>query len=217
MFSLWSRVASGSSMRVMPGAFSPHSSRADFTCADGTGTRYSSGSASAAPWIASGSRPPSRPWKRAPQAASGSVTRRIGRPRRLASPVITAKNGWLARMPQSSRAAVPELPMSSTSAGSISPPTPRPATRQAPGPSCITSAPRARMAAAVRSTSSPSSRPAITVSPTASAPNISARWLIDLSPGTRMVPESGAAGRAAASGRGRWVCMGRRLAWRGKV
>ena len=39
MFSVWSRVASGSSTRVMPGAFRPHSSTADFTCADGTGTR----------------------------------------------------------------------------------------------------------------------------------------------------------------------------------
>ena len=30
---------SGSSMRVVPGAFRPHSSRADFTWAEGTGTR----------------------------------------------------------------------------------------------------------------------------------------------------------------------------------
>ena len=50
----------GSSMRVQPGAFSPASSSADFTCAEATGRRYSMGSASRAPWIASGSLPPSR-------------------------------------------------------------------------------------------------------------------------------------------------------------
>ena len=34
----WSRVASRSITTVSPGAFSPASSTADFTCADGTGT-----------------------------------------------------------------------------------------------------------------------------------------------------------------------------------
>ena len=41
----------------------------------------------------------------------------------------------MASSPQISRAAVPELPMSSTSEGSARPPIPRPATRQRPGPS----------------------------------------------------------------------------------
>ena len=53
-------------------------------------------------------------------------------------------------------------------------------------------APSARMAAAVASTSSPSSRPSISVSPTASAPSISARCEIDLSPGTRATARQGA-------------------------
>ena len=64
------------------------------------------------------------------------------------------------------------------------------------------SAPSAFSAAAVASTSSPSSRPVISVRPTASAPSISARCEIDLSPGTRILPASGAAGRAAVSGAG---------------
>src|SRR5579883_578891 len=55
-------------------------------------------------------------------------------------------------------------------------------------------------AAAVASTSSPSSRPLISVRPIASAPNISARCEIDLSPGTRIVPDNGAAAGAAIRG-----------------
>ncbi len=49
------------------------------------------------------------------------------------------------------------------------------------------------MAAAVRNTSSPSSRPVMRVSPMARAANIRARWEMDLSPGTVMTPWSGAA------------------------
>ena len=56
------------------------------------------------------------------------------------------------------------------------------------------------MAAAVRSTSSPVSRPAMRVSPIASAPNIKARWLIDLSPGTAI----------AAGQRGQWFACNQR-------
>ena len=54
-----------------------------------------------------------------------------------------------------------------------------------------TLAPSARMALAVLRTSSPSSRPEIRVSPTASAPKIRARCEIDLSPGTRTLPVRG--------------------------
>ncbi len=64
--------------------------------------------------------------------------------------------------------------------------------------SCTTSAPRARSAAAVHSTSSPSSRPRTVVSPSASAPNIRARWDTDLSPGARTRPFRRATGRATS-------------------
>ena len=66
-------------------------------------------------------------------------------------------------------------------------------------------APSALSAAAVASTSSPSSRPLISVRPTASAPSISARCEIDLSPGTPIRPASGvrAARRSAERPAGR--------------
>ena len=65
---------------------------------------------------------------------------------------------------------------------------PRPQTRQRPSSSRVISAPRALSAAAVRITSSPSSKPSIPLSPTASAASMRARCDIDLSPGTRRLP-----------------------------
>ena len=83
----------------------------------------------------------------------------MGRRRSEASPVKTAEIGVVAIMPMTRREPVPELPKSSTSAGAARPPTPTPWTDQLPGPCCVTSAPKARMAAAVSRTSSASSRP----------------------------------------------------------
>jgi hypothetical protein len=127
----------------------------------------------------------------APICVSGSMTRPIGRADSEASPVKVAVIGWLATRPINSRVDVPELPMSSATAGWSSPPTPTPSTCQTPASSRWIVAPIARSAAAVASTSSPSSSPSIRLEPTASAENISARWLIDLSPGTVIVPVSG--------------------------
>ena len=201
MFSLWSRVAWGSSTVVWPRALRPASRMADFTWAEATGRRYASGRALPVPSTVSGRRPPARAEKRAPDSVSGSITRRIGRRRRLASPVMTAVRGWLASTPHSRRAAVPLLPMSRMSSGSHRPPMPRPWMIQS-APSRVISAPSARMAAAVRRTSSPSSRPVMRVSPTARPANMRARWLMDLSPGTWIVPCSGPGARATRIGRG---------------
>src|SRR5436190_21982883 len=74
-------------------------------------------------------------------------------------------------------------------AGSARPPMPRPRTSQV-APILVTGQPSACSALAVSRTSTPSNRPQMRVRPVASAPNISARWQIDLSPGTRTRPDS---------------------------
>src|SRR5579862_183835 len=190
-------------MRERPGAFSAASSSADFTCAEATATSCSMASGCAAPRSVTGISPPSRASYSAPNRVSGSSTRRIGRRRRDASPVSTARIAVVATAPITSRAPVPLLPKSRTQSGSARPPTPLPQTRHIPSPSRSRSAPSADIALAVPSTSSASSRPETLVSPTASAPRIRALWEMDLSPGTGAVPASGPA-RRAVSGLGVW-------------
>ena len=116
----------------------------------------------------------------------------IGRVRRLASPSKVAVIGQPATAPMTSRQPVPELPKSSTASGARKPPDPDAADPPGPSPVRSTAAPSARMALAVLSTSSPSSSPEMRVSPTVSAPKMRARCEIDLSPGTRTRPLSGA-------------------------
>jgi len=181
--SVWSRVSVFSITVTGPLARSPASNRADFTCADGIGDSYRNPRRHP-PWKQSGARVPFRRADiSAPICASGETTRSIGLDRSDSSPVITAKNGCPARSPAPSLIVVPELPASSTSEGSASPrsPTPRTITSSA----SRTSTPRARIIAAVRATSAARRRPRILLWPPASPARIRARWLMDLSPGTR--------------------------------
>ena len=196
MFSVWSRVASGSSTRVMPRRVQPgQQHRRLHLRRRHRHAVFQRQRALARPRSPSGSRPPSREAKRAPQADSGSITRRIGRPRRLASPVITANSRMAgqdaAQQPRRGAGVAHVQHVRRLDAGRRCRGRRRARCRRR---RASTSAPSARMAAAVRSTSSPSSRPVMRVSPTASAPNISARWLIDLSPGTRIGRQGGRRG-----------------------
>ena len=192
MSSVWSRLASCSITVVRPGAARPASSTADLIWAEATGVRYSIGKGSRAPCRVSGSRPPSPPAIiLAPIRASGSRIRRIGRERSEASPSKTAAIGQPATAPMTRRQPVPELPKSSGFRGALKPATPTPRTDHAKSPVRSTVAPSACMDFAVLRTSSPSSRPDIRLSPTASAPRIRARCEIDLSPGTRTRPTRG--------------------------
>src|SRR5262249_30335053 len=133
----------------------------------------------------------------APIRARGSSTRRIGRLRSDASPSKTALMGQPATAPMTRRQPVPELPKSSAAFGSAKPETPVPHTFQAKSPDRSTRAPNACIDLAVLRTSSPSNRPEIDVSPTERAPRIKARCEIDLSPGTRALPDRGPEARAS--------------------
>lgn len=80
---------------------------------------------------------------------------------------------------------VPELPQWSRAEGERNRPLPR-MVRPRPGRSGDTSAPSARRHAADERASSEVSAPSIRLSPGASAARTRARWVMDLSPGTRM-------------------------------
>ena len=124
----------------------------------------------------------------APIEMSGSVTRRMGRRCNDASPTNCESKRCAASTPTNRRIAVPELPMSKGAGGGLNPCNPAPSIAACPsrGPSICT--PMARNAATVASTSSPSSSPLTRDVPWASEPRITARWDIDLSPGTRSRP-----------------------------
>ena len=149
-----------------PGTLRAASSSADFTWADATCSRCSIGKGVRAPLSVTGSRPPSRVSATAPNSASGSSTRRIGRRLSEASPVKTVVIGVVATAPIVRRTPVPELPKSSTSGGSA-----KARRRRRHGHAirrrlcATTSAPSLRIASAVLSTSSASRRPVIFVSP----------------------------------------------------
>ena len=195
MRSVWSRDRDGSTTVVGPSAARPASSSADLTCADATGVSMRCPPASGPPSITSGGSVPSaRAVMRAPRARSGETMRPIGRRRNDPSPLRTDRNGNPASIPLSSRIVVPELPQSRTSAASARPARPRPCTTSRPPPSSSMSTPRARIASRVERVSAASRKPSMTASPAAMALNSSARWVIDLSPGTSTVPRRRAGG-----------------------
>src|SRR5579884_2594727 len=120
---------------------------------------------------------------RAPMARSGSTTRSMGRRESEASPTRVTSKGAAASRPASRRMVVPELPQSSEPDGGRRPRSPRPTTT-----SPSTSTPSARRQPAVLSTSAPGDSPRTRATPSATAFRISARWEMDLSPGTRTSP-----------------------------
>ena len=148
-------------------------------------------------------RSPSAPLASIPIARSGSRTRVIGRRRSDPSPSSRWVPATPATSPAPSRALVPELPQSRAPSRRAESPW-RPAEtmrhRAVPGASSASVgrrsqvAPSARTIPAVERTSWPSPAPATSVSPCASAAKRMARWLIDLSPGSRSSPRSCAAG-----------------------
>ena len=148
------------------------------------------------PWMASGgSRPPSRPSTTAPMLRSGSTMRAIGRRRNCSPPLSTLRNCCPAIKPASKRMVVPERRQSSTFSGSCRPCNPTPCTVSVVGECSSISTPRDRTASSVARQSAAGKKPSTRLLPVAIAPSSSARCEIDLSPGTRALPRSGAPGR----------------------
>ena len=130
----------------------------------------------------------------APISRSGSATRSSGRRESDSSPTSSKRPSCPASIPGSSRIRVPALPQSIGTAGrakAAEADAARPAGRR---PSSSTVAPSAATAAAVESVSSERPKPRISLSPSAIAASSSARWEMDLSPGTARSPRRLTAG-----------------------
>ena len=180
------------SRRSRPARASPASSTADLSCAEGTGGSNT---------IGTGSR---RPGKRQRQPAIGGSERpRADALQRLEHaphrPPAQRSVAVERRRDRTSGDRAEHQPASGARIAEIERVAPARQSRRRrrrgrairPAPRRSTCAPSARTALAVLSTSSPSSRPLMRVSPTASAPRIRARCEIDLSPGTRTRPVRG--------------------------
>src|ERR687887_1085104 len=134
------------------------------------------------------------PRRSPPSTASGSAMRSTGRRRSESSPVSSKVPDCPARSPARRRSVVPELAQSIGASGSRRPRSPTPSTRTVSTSSSCTVTPNARSAAIVASVSSERPKWRTSASPSPTAPSISARCEIDLSPGTAMCPTSVAAG-----------------------
>ena len=136
-----------------------------------------------------GSRGRPCPSTRPPWPAAGSATRSMGRCASESSPVRVVVPGRAAATPASSRSPVPELPRSRVAAGARAGDRPpamvtRPSAvrrRRRGRPPRPGSGPRRR----------PSESPSMVEVPSASAASRTARWEMDLSPGTATVPARG--------------------------
>src|SRR5919108_2173940 len=99
-------------------------------------------------------------------------------------------NGRPDRRPDNKRIVVPELPQSITSAGALRLLQPLPSIQRA-SPSRKICTPIWRNAWTVRELSSPPDKLKIRLRPSATPAKMTARWAIDLSPGTVSSPRSG--------------------------
>ena len=124
---------------------------------------------------------------RAPIMARGSIIRFMGRLQMDSSPVSVTSKFWPQRIPDMRRVVVPLFPQSRTSRGAFSPCRPRPWTSTFP-PLFSISIPIFSKHSMVDRQSAPWRKLCISVSPCAMEPNMTARWEMDLSPGTLISP-----------------------------
>ena len=190
MRSLWSRERRGSRTSTGTPAPTAASRIALLTCA--LATRPSWRMVRSAPPVTRIGRTPARSRYStvAPMPRSGPAMRSIGRRDRDSSPRSSTERGCAASAPESSRAPVPLLRRSRGPRGCLHPRSPAPPIRSGvvagrSRPSMRT--PSARRASAVATGSAARGALPTRLSPSAMAPRMSARWVIDLSPGTRIV------------------------------
>ena len=183
MRSVWSRVLMSSCTSVSPLAPSAARMTALLTCALATlvSTRAPQSLAAA---ISTGAQPFCVRMS-APNRRRGAATRSIGRRERESSPVSRAFTPLPETNPIRRRIVVPLLPQYKSALRNLRVPLTR-----MQFPSTATSAPRARIQAAVERQSSPSRAFVTSASPSAAALNMTARWVMDLSPGMTNSPEN---------------------------
>ena len=129
----------------------------------------------------------------APIWPRGDMIRCMGLAFRDASPESTAGKSCPARMPQSSLVVVPLLPVYNAPSGAERPRRPFPCTSTQSGFSSIV-IPIFRKQEMVDRQSAPFKKCVISVVPRAMEPSMTARWEMDLSPGTSISPLNRRAG-----------------------
>ena len=115
------------------------------------------------------------------------MIRFMGREFKEASPDSREEKRCPARIPDISRVVVPLLPVFRVPSGAVSPRSPRPWTRIQSGLSSMET-PICRKQRMVERQSAPVKKLVISVVPWAMEPSITARWEMDLSPGTVSSP-----------------------------